>query len=95
MEDNKKINGYLSLNVVSEGTECTEGLRDVKFIYYSDGTEVTRSILYKAVPLKRVKKAEKKLDDYTMHNDKQTSIANVIPFVTIVHEVERIIFDEK
>lgn len=95
MEYNNKVNGYCAYDTKTKGTDETEELRDVRFVYYCDGTEFARSMLYEGVPAKRVKKAEDKLNDYTLYNLNQTSMANVIPFITIVNEVERIIFDKK
>jgi len=47
------------------------------------------------IPEERIKLAKEKLFDHTLHNLNHERMVDVIPFVTIVNEVERIILNEK
>ena len=95
MEYNKKIDNYGIFEWPSEGTRPEERLRDVVITYYSGTKCFANSPKYRKVPEERIHRAKEKLFDHTLYNQKQERMVDVIPFVTIVSEVERIIFGEK
>lgn len=92
MEYNRKIDGYKVLDTQSKGTEEAERLRDVTIEYYSNGKLFTTS-KYKCVSAEKVTKIKDKLLDYTLYNIGEESMASVIPLLTIINEVEQIIYD--
>ena len=94
MEYNRKIDGYKVLDTQAEETEKVERLRDVTIQYYSNGEFFTSSPKYQKVPTNKVTKIKDKLLDYTLYNIGEESMASVIPLVTIINEVERIIYDK-
>ena len=94
MEYNKKIDSYNVTDLKSEGTEQDERLRDVYITYYSDQDPFAWSPTYKKVSEDKILKIKEKLFDYTLYNLNVDCISRAIPFITIVNEVERIIFDK-
>lgn len=95
MEYNKRIDSYSVFDKQSEGTRPEERLRDVVVTYYSNNEFFADSPVYRKIPEERIKLAKEKLFDHTLHNLNHERMVDVIPFVTIVNEVERIILNEK
>lgn len=95
MEYNKKIDGYSIFEEQSKGTQPEERLKDVIITYYSDNKYFADSPRFTRIPEERIERAKQKLFEYTLQNMNENSIARVMPFVTIVNEVERIILNEK
>lgn len=94
MEYSKKIDSYNVTDSQSDGTKVEERLRDVDITYYSDGNFFASSPTYTRVPEEKVVRIKEKLFDYTVYNLNVDCLTKVIPFLTIVNEVERIIFDK-
>lgn len=95
MEYNKKIDNYGLFEETSEGTTTEERLKDVVITYYSGTQYFANSPQYKRIPEEKVERVKYKLFDYTCYNHNQERIADVIPFITIVSEVEKIFLREK
>lgn len=98
MEYNRKIDGFTYYVTPSKNASeetGTERRVDVYFSFKSGEEVFTNTLSYKDVPVQRVDKAVFKIDDFTIYNQQQTSMTSVIPLLTIIHEAERIIFDEK
>ena len=95
MEYNKKIDGYNISEEQSEGTKPEERLKDVVITYYSDNKYFANSPKFKRIPEERIERAKQKLFDYTLQNMNENSVSRVMPFVTIVNEIERVILNEK
>lgn len=90
MNIDKKIVGFK----INKKSSKNKRLKDIVIEYYYDkGKIFATSPKYTNVSLEDIQKIHDKLLDYTMYNLNQDSMANSIPFLTIVEEVERIIYN--
>lgn len=93
MTYNKKIDGYNLLATPSKGTNIEERLRNVKIIFYSNHEIVWKSQEYKNIPEEKIAAIKEKLHDFTLYNLNEDNEARIIPFFTIIGEIERMIFN--
>lgn len=94
MEYNKKIDSYNITEVPLEETEAVEQrLKNVVITYFSDEEFFASSPTYR-VPEEKIHKIKELLFDHTVYNLNVDSVARAIPFLTIVNEIERIVYDE-
>lgn len=68
-----------------------EGGCDIKIIFMSDGKNFTEKE-YKNLEWRTVKEVKDMLFDLTLHNLNEEQISRCIPFSTILHEIENVIF---
>lgn len=94
MEYNRKVDSYNVSELTAEGTNPAERLKDIDITYYCDGEFFASSPTYSRVPEDKIVRIKEKLFDYTMYNLNEDCISRTIPFITIVNEVEKIIFDK-
>ena len=86
MECNTKIDGYKPEERVSE-----EGGYDLKVIFMAHH-EVFAEKEYKGLEFFKVKKVKDILFNCTEHNLNETEMSRIIPFLTILHEIEECIY---
>lgn len=91
MEYNRKIDGYNVYDEPSRKDGKEERTRNIVITYYSNHEVFAHSQKYSDVSEEKVKKVRDMLFDYTIYNMNQQHMTTVIPFFTIVNEVERII----
>ena len=95
MEYNKKIDGYGILEfgngeIASNGRE----LKNIVITYISNIEVFANSFQYKNVTEEKVKEIKDVISDFTSYNFK-VDICSAIPLITIINEVERIIYNKK
>lgn len=92
-EYNKKIDGFTIKRVQKElKKESTEA--KVVITFFSNH-EVFISKTYQDMPEDKIKKIYNKLLDYTLYNLNEPLLSRCITFLTILYEIERIIFPKE
>lgn len=86
MEFDRKIDTYKV-----EERILKEGGYDIKIIFMTNGKKFTEKE-YKNLEWGKVKKVKDILFELTLHNMNETQISRCIPFLTILHEIEEVIF---
>ena len=92
MEYNKRIDGFFICTKPYKVKDCKENLMDMVITYRSEGKVFAKSLKYHGVTSQKVRKIELKLRDYTSYNKKQESVYDSISLLTIINEVERVIY---
>ena len=95
MEYNRRVDGYNVTDTVAENTSKNERIKDLEITYYSNGEKYADSLKYKGVTEEKIERIKKKLFDYTMYNLNCKNMSSVIPFFTIISEVERIVYEKE
>lgn len=94
MEYNVKIDGFNVTDTQTKNTSQNERIKDLEITYYSNGEEYVNSFRYEGVTEEKIEKVKEKLFEYTLYNLNCKRMSEVIPFFTIISEVERIIYDK-
>ena len=95
MRYKKIINGYLMLHEKSWGTNSDQELYDVDITYLCNEEVFANSFRYSKVSKKAIEKVAEKLEDYISYNRSVEKLCNAIPLLTIIWEIERIIYSCK
>ena len=93
MEYNGKVDGFNVTDIQTENASENERIKDLEITYYSNGEKFVDSLRYEGVTEEKIEKVKEKLFEYTLYNLNCKRMSEVIPFFTIISEVERIIYD--
>ena len=69
-------------------------LVDFTIVFLADEKKSAKSTRYHDVTKEKLKRVKEILDDYTMYNREEKELCRVLSFVTIIMEVDRVIYDD-